>query len=373
MNSMNNSSKKKRIFLFIDGFIGGGAQRQFVYLAKGLKERGHVVRCFTMFTGGKWSFYDKYIIEHDIDWVCEIRAQNKIKRLYYLLKALKSFNPDVIIAYGPLQTIYAAVSNFFCNKTLILSDRNTTQLLTKYEKLKFFFFRFADYIVPNSYSQGEFISKYRPELVPKIHVITNFVDVERFKPNSDKTTHLMPHIICVGRIKEQKNVLGFLDAVYILKGKGIDVLFEWYGNNFEDYYAKKVQEKIYEYDIGNMVVFYPAYENIEEKYQQSDGFCLPSFYEGFPNVLCEAMSCGLPVIASNVCDNPYIVCEGENGDLFNPNDPQSIACALQRLIALNSEQRKAIGIKNRKRILEICAEKVFLDKYESLINNPRKK
>ena len=118
-----------------------------------------------------------------------------------------------------------------------------------------------------------------------------------------------------------------------------------------------------------MVLFYPACENIEMKYQQSDGFCLPSFYEGFPNVLCEAMACGLPVVASNVCDNPYIVSEGENGYLFDPKDPDSIADALQRLVALSNCERKEIGIRNRNRIVEICAEKVFLDKYEALLND----
>ena len=371
--NIEDKTYKKRVFLFIDGLIGGGAQRQFVYLAKGLKERGYIVRCFTMYTGDKWSFYDKFVRDNNIDWICDVRARNKMKRIYYLLKAIKSFDPDVIIAYGPLQTIYAAIGNLICKKRLILSDRNTTQRLTNYERLKFFFFRFSDFIVPNSYSQGNFISKHYPNLSPKIKVITNLVDVERFKPSNDKPKNNTPRIICVSRIKKQKNVLGFLDAVFILKKKGVDVLFEWYGNNFEDDYARKVQEKVLEYGISEMVLFYPACENIEMKYQQSDGFCLPSFYEGFPNVLCEAMASGLPVAASNVCDNPYIVSEGENGYLFAPNDPNSIADALQRLVALSNDDRKEIGIRNRKRILEKCAEKGFLDKYESLINNPRKK
>lgn len=51
-------------------------------------------------------------------------------------------------------------------------------------------------------------------------------------------------------------------------------------------------------------------QSIEVEYRKADVFCLPSLYEGYPNVVAEAMSCGLPILCSNVCENPYIVEEG---------------------------------------------------------------
>ena len=51
-----------------------------------------------------------------------------------------------------------------------------------------------------------------------------------------------------------------------------------------------------------------------------DAFCLPSFKEGYPNVIVEAMSCELPVLCSKICENPVIVEDNINGFLFDPHN-----------------------------------------------------
>lgn len=359
--------EKKRIFLFIDGLVGGGAQRQLVYLARGLKERGYTVRCFTIFEEGKWSFYRPFMDNNGIEHICDTKAQNKIRRLYRLWKAIKEFKPDVVIAYGSLQSTYAAICRILGHFTLISSDRNTTQVMDKYEQLKFFFYRFADYIVPNSHSQGAFISNYSKHLSKKVRVITNLVDVERFRPQPEmKLNDVVPHVISVGRYSSQKNYLGYIDAVRILKDKNVRVHFDWYGNEYADGYSVKMKEKITEYGLEDIITLHVACQDIENKYSECDAFCLPSFYEGFPNVLCEAMACGLPVVCSNVCDNPYIVKEGENGYLCDPNNPMSIAEAIERVLALGKEEEKRMSRANIDRIAEICSEKAFVSKYEAL-------
>ena len=68
-----------------------------------------------------------------------------------------------------------------------------------------------------------------------------------------------------------------------------------------------------------------------------DIFVLPTYTEGFPNVILEAMACGLPIVCSNVCDNSRYVIEGENGYLFDPKDIESTVSAFERLFALSEE------------------------------------
>ena len=241
----------KRVFMFIDGLVGGGAQRQFVYLAKGLKERGYIVRCFTIFTGEKWSFYEPFFKDNNIEIICDTRAQNKIKRVYYLFKAIKSFRPDVVIAYGPLQTIYASICHWLYSFELISSDRNTTQRLDTFERLKFFFYKYADYVVPNSHSQSTFICNHYPKLSQRVRVITNLVDVDKFKPQIHKLgiVDRTPTIISVGRFQNQKNYLGYIEAIKILKEKGIKATFNWYGNEYVDGYHLLMKDKIKEYGL----------------------------------------------------------------------------------------------------------------------------
>jgi glycosyltransferase involved in cell wall biosynthesis len=74
----------------------------------------------------------------------------------------------------------------------------------------------------------------------------------------------------------------------------------------------------------------------------------PSFYEGFPNAVCEALSVGLPVVVSDVCDNSLLVDEGKNGMLFNPNDVEDIAKALINFFDLSDTEVEDFRINGRK-------------------------
>ena len=79
------------------------------------------------------------------------------------------------------------------------------------------------------------------------------------------------------------------------------------------------------------------------------------------------MSCGLPVVCSNVCDNPTIVINNENGYLFNPLDANDIAVQIEKIALLTKKQRDEMGTKNRKRIFDICSQSKVSSQYLSLI------
>jgi glycosyltransferase involved in cell wall biosynthesis len=78
-------------------------------------------------------------------------------------------------------------------------------------------------------------------------------------------------------------------------------------------------------------------------YNLSDAVVLPSLREGFPNVLLEAMSVGIPVIASDIADNRKIVIDGENGYLFRSDNHAELADILQKMIGESSERLFDMG------------------------------
>src|SRR5208282_1431062 len=84
-------------------------------------------------------------------------------------------------------------------------------------------------------------------------------------------------------------------------------------------------------------------------YQEADIFVLTSEYEGTPNVLLEAMACGLPVVADNVGGVPELVRHGQDGSLVEPNSDEGLVAALTRLIC-DPQLRRAMGRKARARI-----------------------
>lgn len=353
----------KKILCFIDNLSSGGAQRQMVVLASLLKERGYSVKLITYYP---LDFYLSILKEANVDYENIDKAQNKYLRIFYIYDAIKKYNPDVVISYLNTPSIIACLCKILgCKAKLIVSERNTTQKLTLSEKIKFLFYRVADYIVPNSYSQENFIKENYKNLALKTITITNFTDTDIFKPTNNIDC-VGNNIICVGRVTPQKNVLRLLDVLNQLKIKGVKFSVKWFGRNDEKYYSQCI-DKVNQLNLTDVISFEGASKNIVAEYNKSSVFCLPSIYEGFPNVLCEAMACGLPILCSNICDNAYIAQDGENGYIFNPFSEDDMLDAFEKFFVLSDLQRQKMANKSRVIAVEKFKRDVFVDKYIDLI------
>lgn len=356
-----------RIYLFIDTLGAGGAQRQLVGLASLLHKRGHEVMV------GYYHpihFYKPFLDERCVPNQLIPGAENGIKRILCVRRSIRKFQPDTVISYLDVPNIIACLLCASGMKfRLISSERNTTQVLSRREKLKFFLMHWATSIVPNSFSQEMFVKEHFPSLVPKVTTITNFVDTDAFSP----AVELKPlaadgrcRIIVVGRIARQKNVMRFLQAVKMLCDEGCQFSVDWYG-----YRGNDADEQWFDFvhreHLNEIFSFHNPSQDIIARYRESDIFVLPSVYEGFPNVLCEAMSCGLPVACGNVCDNPMIIENGKNGLLFDPLSVDDIAEKMKRLILMPIAERQIMGIHSRNLALKKFSSEEFADKYEALI------
>jgi len=93
-----------------------------------------------------------------------------------------------------------------------------------------------------------------------------------------------------------------------------------------------------------------------------DVLALPSWYEGFPNVVGEAMACGVPCVVSDVSDHAEIV--GETGAIVPPQDAAGLAAACQQL--LRRPDRAALGLQARARILERYSLDAICQQYAAL-------
>lgn len=354
-----------RIICLIESLGSGGAERQMTGLACMLSSSGYQVRVLTYYPNDFWA---GILESNGVEFKYLSRANNKLRRIPVLHSEIKKYGPEAIIAYLPTAALVACVIKLTGLKyKLIVSERNTSQNNNLRERIRFFFYRWADYIVPNSHSQSKFIACHYPSLMPKVKVITNFVDTDRFVPESKETSDTC-QIICVGRLDPQKNVICFLESLDILKSKGVKFHVDWYGNQEGDY-GDMCKLTMEEMNLSNEVSFIKPVKNLERLYPKYDVFCLPSIYEGFPNVVCEAMSCGLPILCGNVCDNSFIVNDGKNGFLFNPFDITSIANQIGNFIKLPEYEKDTIRKENRSRAVAMFSKGKFIDSYRTLIEN----
>ena len=355
----------KKILLITENLGSGGAERQLCGLASMLTKAGFPCRLITYVEN---QFYEPYLRQHGVDYQFIPELWNKKTRVFKVAKYVRQYKPDVVISFLPSVNKTMCLAKLFFKAKLVVSERNNNTCITRGDKIQFNLYRMADAIVPNSNSQGKFICDNFPFLSKKVHPIINFVDINRFTPSETPVRNEKLRIVTVARYTQQKNVLTYLKAIRMVKEMGLNVHFDWYGDKKHNAaYFAEIEKEYQLLDIADYLTLHNPNQKIEEEYRKADMFCLPSLYEGYPNVVAEAMSCGLPILCSNVYENPYIVEDGVNGFLFDPKKPEAIADAIKKMVGLSYENRLEMGKCNRQLCLKRNTEKAFLKSYVELI------
>ena len=141
----------------------------------------------------------------------------------------------------------------------------------------------------------------------------------------------------VGRLVEKKGFDVLVEACGILRGQGVSVEAVIVGEPGE--HEAEIRRRIAALGLAAHVRLKGpmAQARLYEEYVRASAFCLPCRVledgdrDGIPNVLVEAMACGLPVVTTNVSGIPEVVRDGINGQLVPSDDPQALAAALLRL------------------------------------------
>lgn len=359
----------KKILCLIDTLGMGGAERQMIGLALFLKEKGYQADLVTYYDH---DFYNELVERYGLGSVTLHVRDSKWSKLRAVRRHIKQAGGyDWVIAYKDGPALIGCLLKMLGAKFwLIVSERSTNQSISRSDRVKFFLYRWADYVVPNAYSQEQFIKRNFTALGGKTVTITNFTDTNHFHPIAAQE-HKKLKVMTAARVSPEKNILNYMAAIKRLEQEGYAdrVHFDWYGDvqTGEEAYGEECFRRRVELGLEDIFDFHPATTKIVEHYQACDIFCLPSLYEGFPNVVCEAMSCGKPVACGRVCDNPHIVQDGKNGLLFNPTDVDSIYNGLKRIIEMTDTQRQAWGRKSREIAEVMFSKEAFVKKYIDLI------
>lgn len=358
----------KKILCLIDGLSSDGAQRQLVGLADLLNRKEYDV-LFVWYH--KSDFYKNFLIDHQVNFH-QLSPKGKLEKFTLVYKEIKQFKPDTIIAYLDSPNRMASFLKIFGLKSkVIVSERAVLQHLTRHHRIKFFMYRWVDYVVSNAQAQTDFINHNFPSLRKKTITIRNFVDTEYFVPAPLSNNHSLINLLVVGRIAKQKNLERFMAAIKKVIDQGIDIRVKWFGGeSYGQQEYKAYIEKLHrEYSFDGRFEFYPPSKNILEEYQHCDVFCLPSLFEGFPNVVCEAMSCGQPVLCSDVDDNSFVVHDKENGFLFNPLEVDDMVSKIVEFCKLPLTKRLDMGKRSRQIAVENFSGESFVKKYIDLIES----
>lgn len=176
-------------------------------------------------------------------------------------------------------------------------------------------------------------------------VVGNGVNEHLLRPGSTKSSDR--YILFIGRLSYRKGLFDLLECAKVVCRR-YDIKFILVGKGELEQKIRNIIEK----EGFQDKIILMGHQNREELvrlYQNAMIFVLPSHYEGLPTVLLEAMSCGLPVVATNVSGCPDVVSDGVNGFLVPPHSPDKIIEALSRLLE-DEKLRINLGTNARKTI-----------------------
>ena len=197
-----------------------------------------------------------------------------------------------------------------------------------------------------NFANGDALKIIRKNLLPECEEVHLGIDIEKFYPVKKKEKNIVEFLF-VGRIIPVKNlsflIKGFLEALK----ENENIVLNIIGSGDENE-IKKLKNLV----KGNKNIKFLGKKfgkELIEIYQNNDVFCLTSIYDNYPNVIFEAMACGLPVIATNVGGIPMQVIHNKTGMLVELNNIKQLKNAILKL-AKDKQLREKMGSAGRKRV-----------------------
>jgi glycosyltransferase involved in cell wall biosynthesis len=370
----------KKVFFTIPSLQGGGAEKVMIYILKYL-DKTKYTPVLILFEN-KGQFIDN--LPEDI----AVHSLNKDKILkgfrwlilLRLARLFRSGKPDVIVSFMWYTNIVTLISKILglINCGVIISERYP--IFVRRERWLVEFMRrlsirilypVANSIITNSVSVRDEIIQITRIPHAKITVVHNPVDTAIINSLSrDRNYHQwyeenIPVIISIGRLSKEKGFPYLLRALHIISSKGFQLRLVILGKGAEENELRRLAKDL---GVENRVEFLGFKKNPYKYLVRSSVFILASLFEGFPNVLLEALALGVPAIATDCPTGPReIITNDVNGILVRPADERALADAIKKLL-VDKDLRKKLSEAARKRAEDFGVEKI-IKQYEDVIDS----
>lgn len=174
-------------------------------------------------------------------------------------------------------------------------------------------------------------------------------------------------LLFVGRYEERKGCHELVHAIAGARGRGADVVLTFVGTEKYPGGEAALRTEVAMLGLVDVVAFRRPLRGraLVEQYDSSDALCLPSYAEGLPMVVLEAMGRGTPVLATRVGGVPDMVIDGETGLLVEPRDRKALEDVIVS-VAADRARLRAMGEAARRRIATLASDAVIEGQWRTL-------
>ena len=357
----------------------GGAERQLVELARGLKQNGHEVLVIVFYPGGALS---SQLVEAGITIVSLDKGGrwDVVPFFLRLLRVVRALHPQILYAFLGVPCILSVfVKMFVPDLKIVWGVRASNIDLSRYDRLSRFAYRmecalsdFADLIIANSHAGRDYaLANGFP--LKKVVVVPNGIDTDKFQPYRidgeplRKEWGITPGEKLVGlvaRLDPVKDHPTFIKAAGLLAARCEGVRFVCVGDGPAEY-RQRLEELSHLAGIKERIVWAGERQDMKAVYNAFDVAVLSSCSEGFPNVVGEAMACGVPCVVTQVGDTAWIV--GDEGVVVPPQNPDALAEGLIEILKKLETEHTTLTEHARSRICNFFGLEAMVNKTADLL------
>ena len=349
----------KTIAIFVPSIKSGGAEKQACLLAKLLANDYNVL--FIPFAGlCDAEPKNLQLLSSSSVHIIELSgsALSRIKQLYLIFRKEKV---EYLFNYLTFCDVLGCIVGKLANVPYVYNGIRNSRLAFFKNLAECLTHNYlANKTIFNCYSGAEYFAKRRFRK-SKMIVIPNCF--EKISEQVVRADNPVKHIITVGRFVAQKDYKTALAAIEILAHHRQDFIYTivGYGELELD-----IRKWVKELGIERYVQIIIRPNNIPELLSESDIYLSTSLFEGTSNSIMEAMNASLPIIATNVGDNSYMVVPERNGFLVNVRDFTAIAACLDCLLD-DRQKRTHYGGESLRLLTSRYSPAIFIYNYRQLI------
>lgn len=349
--------------LFLTGQLAsGGQERQFFYLVKSLSEKGHKPEVYV------WNFRenDYYVNAFNslgIPVIHPPTGTGLLGKIKHFINSANSAKSDLIQSFAFYHNFTAWMAGIFSGAKTVGSIRSSYSFIISQQKINKLqanlCLRLPRIHISNNYSAKEEMQSLNLSFSPDIQIVPNGIEAGIFSPTSKNPEPNTIIIVGTGRLFYIKRWDIFAEIIAGLHKKGLKVVGEIAGDGgLKDSLLQKATDlNISEsFHLKGLVADIPAFLN------SGHIFVHTSDSEGTSNSIMEAMSCGLPVVVTDVGDARHLVRDGIDGYIVKPGNADVFIEKINYLIQ-NPQKRIEMGRNARLRIEEHFSVQAMAEKY----------